>query len=245
MIRRVLLFTISLLFSKALYSQTFSFDGFRVGLDPVKSATFLLKDKQHKFLYFPNTLEGYSELLLFGNTSVVFEPGYSKTFLQLPSRNYQYESRGYYLRAGLDFNISHPEEKAEITLGWRFGMNEYTEEAQSSFYNEYYGKRLSNKLPANRKKFIWGELVLTHKYCLYKHPVNKSKLYFAVSLRIKNSNRLPSDPYPSLAIPGYGLYKKYVPAVNFALFYQYTAKKSMFKDLKHRKQQYHKLRREL
>lgn len=200
----------------------------------------LLKDKNHKFLYFPNMAEGSAELMLFGRTTVVMEGGYAKSFMQLPSHNYQYTSKGYYVKLGLDFDISHPDERAEITLGWRFGVNNYTESALLSFASDYYGERYMEQATKNKKQFMWGELLLTHKFCLYHNEKNDHKIYFAVTLKLKTSNWLPAYPYPSLAIPGYGFYKKYIPAVSFSLFYQLPFKRNLMRDLKLKRRYQHR-----
>lgn len=232
--RRVLLFIISLLISEAVSAQVFRFDGFRLGLDPVRSMSLLLKDKQKNMIYLPKTFEGYGELLIFGNTSIVAEAGLSKTFLQLPSKNYQYWSEGHYKKLGLDFNITHPHDKAEITIGWRAGMSSYREHAQIILWNEYHGEGIIQPMAENRKKILWGELLITHKYRLFEHPVNHNKIYFAFTLKVKSCNKLPGDPYPSLVIPGYGFYKKYTPGMSFALLFHYQAKRNAVKDLKRR-----------
>lgn len=235
MISRALLFIISLILAQSSYSQILGIEAVRVGVDPVRSFSFLLNNKKKDQMYVPHVTELYSEFLIFERTSFIAELGYSNNYFQTQGENLHYTSKGIYSKLGFDFDLTAPEEKVNFSIGWRAGFNHYSERQQVNLISNYYHDSYIINYHVNTKNFIWGELLITHKYKLYENYQTKNKLYFSFSLRCKFTNHLPGKDYPSLAIPGYGFYHKYVPGITFGLLYHFQIKRNTFKELKRRR----------
>lgn len=236
MLRKASLFIISCLVGQTLAGQAIELRKIRVGFDPIKSATMLFpeKDNQNNRLYF-NTWETNLELAGPFRTSVVMEYGATKAHIQDPNGNFDYRSSGNYLKLGLDFNITDEDPDMELDLGWRFGVNKFSEDARLKLNGEFYDNIKIDNLPSAERSLVWGEVLMSYKVRLLKHSQMLNRLWFGTDLRLKFMNKLPQrNGYPSMNIPGYGLPNNFCGGVGFKLCYELSIQHTVMHKIKHR-----------
>lgn len=210
---------------KAQFVNQLSLDAIRVGIDPIRSWSMLMNADKHKNRpMFFNFVEGYAEFLVHLRTSVVLEAGYSNSNWNLYKNTFYYNSKGWYGRFGLDFNLTEPDPNFEVDLGWRLGFNSFTETSQIVMKGDYWGTMVNEypmyKLPGST---YWGEILLDLKVRLFKRSERTffKNLWFHSSVRVKlkqgDLNSQNTDQY--YWIPGYGLNHRIMPGINFTLSY--------------------------
>lgn len=232
-ILKALLFIISILSTTLLQAQTFNVKAIRIGIDPIKSASFLFPERQTNHRFYYNTVEGYAEVMCFQRVSVVSEFGYSKSHLNKSNGNFDYFSDGKYIRLGLDFDLGSKQDRVETYIGGRVGLSSTTERGILTFTNDYYESTVVKDLGKNTKSHLWGEFAVTSKYKFNKDTPNG--FYFATSFRYRFANYLPPfEKYRSYHIPGFGFFNSHNVGINFALFYQFKLKRRYLNDIKHR-----------
>lgn len=230
---KALLFIISFFCIHFLHAQFIRVEGIRVGFDPVRSISFLFQENEkNNHLFYLNTLEGNLEVLCFGRVSVVSEFGYSKIHITKSFGEFDYFSRGKYVRLGLDFDLSDEEERVQTFIGWRFGVNSYNEQANLIFRNNYFNSEFKKDYVLRTKSIMWGEILFAAKYKINKST--PSGLFLGASLRLKFANALKND-FPSVIVPGYGYYHNMTAGVNFSLFYHFKTEKNNYKGMKYKK----------
>ena len=223
----LLLFTSSLFWAqsaKAQYVSQWSLDAIRIGFDPIKSSSMLLNPEKYKDRkFFFNYAEASLELLVHLRTSIVLEGGYSHSKWNKYNNTYFYDTKGYFMKFGLDFNISEPHPDYEIDLGWRIGINKMLENGDLRLKGDYYGEGIEtsplHKIP---NSLYWGEIVLDGKRKIFRKSENKvlQNLWFQTSLRLRFKPNDISEGYDQYyIIPGYGFNNRIMPGVHFTLSY--------------------------
>lgn len=230
---KALVFTFSILASNLLHAQSFHVRAVRVGIDPVKSLSWLLQERQSNHQFYFNTIEGYAEVMCFQRVSVVSEFGYAKSHLNKSNGNFDYYSNGKYLRLGLDFELSGKDERVESYIGGRIGLSSYKEHGVLTFSNDYFDSDYIQDLGVNSKSLLWGEVAFTTKYKFNKKT--PSGLYFASSFRLKCANYFPPyEKFRSYHIPGFGFNNALSAGINFALFYHFRIKRNYLNEMRYR-----------
>lgn len=217
-----------MLFAKTTQAQfvnQLSLDAIRFGIDPIKSWSMLFNPNKYQDRpVFFNFTECYLELLLHLRTSAILEGGYSHSNWNKYNNTFFYNSKGYFLRLGLDFNVTEPDPNFEVDLGWRIGMNRFTETTHLVLAGEYWGGKVDDYPIKNVTGFTyWGEIALDTKFRVFKNSENLvlKNIWFQTSLRIRfKQNDLSSqstDQY--YFIPGYGFNNRIMPGLHFSLTY--------------------------
>ena len=223
----LLLFSFSLLITpdaKAQYVSQWSLDAIRIGFDPIKSGSLLFNPEKYKDrTYFFNYAEASLELLVHLRTSVILEGGYSHSKWNRFNNTYFYDTKGYFMKFGLDFNISEPHPDFEVDLGWRIGINKMVENGNIKLNGNYHNETIDNT-PLNKvpNSLYWGEIVLDSKYKIFRKSESKAlqNLWFQASLRLRFKPKDISEGYEQYyIIPGYGFNNRIMPGVHFSLSY--------------------------
>ena len=203
-----------------------SLDAIRVGFDPFKSPSMLLNsDKYKDRLFFFNYAEAYLELLVHLRTSVIIEGGYSHSQWNRYTNTFFYDSRGYFMKFGLDFNVSEPHPNYEIDLGWRIGVNSFVENTRIKLHGNYWDTRIDETPIVDKpSSTYWGEIVLDAKHRLFRKSENKilKNIWIQASFRARFKQRdlvegNEHDQY--YFIPGYGFNTRMMPGLHFTLSY--------------------------
>jgi hypothetical protein len=224
-IKRVfLLLFISSTLAQAQYVSQWSLDAIRLGFDPIKSVSMFSSVDKHKdkSVYF-NYTEAYLELLIHLRTSVVLEGGYSRSHWNRYNNTFLYDSKGYFVKFGLDFNLTEPNPDFEVDLGWRIGVNKMRENAVMHLKGDYWGTEI-HETPLNNKtgSLYWGEIVLDGKYKLFRssNSIVLQNLWFHTSFRMRFKPSDISETYDQYyLIPGYGFNNRVMPGLHFTLSY--------------------------
>lgn len=223
----LLLFSSSLFLAqstKAQYVSQWSLDAMRIGFDPIKSGSMLFNaEKYNDRKFFFNYTEAYLELLVHLRTSIVLEGGYSHSKWNRYNNTYFYDTKGYFMKFGLDFNVSEPHPDFEIDLGWRIGINKMVENGNIKLKGDYHEETVENT-PLNKvpNSLYWGEIVLDGKYKIFRKSESAvlQNLWFQASVRVRFKPTDVSEGYDQYyIIPGYGLNNRIMPGLHFTLSY--------------------------
>lgn len=229
---KVLLFFISCL-PLSVSAQWIRVEALRAGIDPLRLPSLFFDEKKGNKFYNFRSFEAFTEIICFQRVSAIAEFGHSKNHLLASSGEYHHYSSGNYFRIGFDFNLTDEMlDRVEHYIGWRLGSSNYKESAVLDFMNDYFDHHYTIVYDEFTKNHLWGELLLAWKYKLREHK--QSDFYLSWSLRFKFSNVLPKESYPSLLIPGYGPFGKYIPGITFGAFYHFKIPRSYLDELKYR-----------
>jgi len=208
------------------YVSQWSLDGIRVGFDPFKTVSMFLNEEKYKDRpFFFNYTDGYVEFLVHQRTSIMVEGGYSHSQWNRYKNTFFYDSRGYFIKAGFDFNLSEPHPHYEVDLGWRIGMNTFVENSIIKLHGNYWDKQVNEQRLYNKPgSTYWGEFVLNAKRRIFRKSENKvwGNLWIESSLRLrfKQSDLKTTTEYDQYYfIPGYGFNNRFMPGLNFGLSY--------------------------
>jgi hypothetical protein len=211
--------------SKAQFVNQLSLDAIRIGIDPIKSWSMLFNaNKYQDRPVFFNFVEGYAEFLVHLRTSVVLEGGYSNSHWNQYNNTFFYNSKGYFFRAGLDFNVTEPDPDFEVDLGWRIGANAFTQSSHMQLHGDYWQNQVNTYPMQNVPgSTFWGEILLDAKFRIFKNYRQQffQNLWFHSSLRLRfKQNDLQSEsPDQYYFIPGYGFNNRIMPGFHFTLSY--------------------------
>lgn len=208
----------------AQYVSQWSLDAIRIGFDPVKSGSMLFNAEKYKDrTFFFNYTEAYLELLVHLRTSIVLEAGYSHSKWNRYNNTFFYDTKGTFMKFGLDFNVSEPHPDFEVDLGWRIGINKMTENAKLNLQGEYFNETIDKATIDNAStNFYWGEIVLDGKYKLFKKSESAilQNLWFQTSVRLRFKPKDVAEQYEQYyIIPGYGFNNRIMPGLHFTLSY--------------------------
>lgn len=234
--RKTSIFFFNILLMFPALSQRVAINSIRVGIDPIRSASMLLKEKDayhHRFYY--NVWEMNAEVIGPYRTSFIAEAGYTKAHLQPLSATLDYHSEGYFARVGLDFNLLEDDSRFEFDIGWRYGINTFKQHGAIKMEGHYWVDTLTLPYAESWKTLDWGEVIFNQKIRLFYQNEDLNDLWFGIALRMKFMNGLQhSDGLHDLMIPGYGAYGSISVGLTFSLCYQFHIKRSVIHDLLHK-----------
>lgn len=113
----------------------------RAGIDLAGPAVYLYDNDNLN-------IEGFVSADLNAKTGIFIGMGYSN--FKYSQYNYEYLSNGYFLKAGVDFNILKPETsigKYWAGIGLRYGLSLYTSEIPSFEHESYWGTTITTIPP--------------------------------------------------------------------------------------------------
>ena len=219
------------------YGQPVRINGLRIGLDPVRTATFFFKEKNpYNNKFFINSYEFNAEVIGPYRTSIVAEAGFVKAHVQPLNATVDYYSSGNYYKMGLDFNLIEEDGRFEFDLGWRLGLSDYREKSFINLKGSYWENNYTLVVPEMKRFANWGEILVSQKMRLFYHNHHLNDLWLGIGLRLKFMNSLPNSDggVRSVFIPGYGLYNPFSPGLSFSLAYKMNFKRSVIHELIHK-----------
>jgi hypothetical protein len=167
------------------------------------------------------SLEGYLSCDLNEKMAVYLAGGYSD--YKYSQYNYEYLSKGVFIKSGVDFNILKPETamgKYRFDIGLHYGLSAFTSETPTLKYENYWGT-ITSSLPS--KKY-WG-------HYLEISPGFRAEIFknfsmgWSVSLRKLIYTGAGKDLRP-LYFPGYGSGGKPVSAgISYSVVWNFPYKK--------------------
>jgi hypothetical protein len=116
----------------------------RIGAD-ISGPGIYLSDKDNL------SIEGFISYDRNEKMSWVFEAGYLD--YKYSQYNYTYQSKGYFIRLGADFNLLKPDlalGKYQAGIGIRYGTSLFSAETPSFWHENYWGKTTSSIASATR-----------------------------------------------------------------------------------------------
>lgn len=229
MLKRLLLFS-SLLFALELSAQkAFPYrkekklkaEAIRLGIDPVKSVSIAIKEKNpDNHLFFYRSFETSVELVGNIRPSLITEAGFTSAHRRIFNSTLDYFSEGWFGRFGINYRLTEDAARYEGGIGWRVGINRFTENSMIRLSGEAWDTESINTF-SSKGSTIWGEVVFYHIQPLFhsEHPLKN--LWIGVDGRIKLMNRsISSDHnYFGYSLPGYGIDKKIMAGIHFRLCY--------------------------
>ena len=119
------------------------------GIEVIGPVTYFIEKKTL-------STEGYISADLNEKMAVALNAGYLN--FEYSQYNYTYLNKGYFIRAGVDFNILKPKKslgKYWGGIGLRYGLSHFTWEVPELSQSNYWGKSASS-IPANKS---WGHFI--------------------------------------------------------------------------------------
>jgi Domain of unknown function (DUF6048) len=172
----------------------------RVGID-VLGPGFYFSDKSNF------SLEGHISLDRNEKMAYVIEGGYLN--YKYSQYNYDYQAKGIFLRAGVDFNLLKPEVSSGrywAGLGLRYAMSTYNSETTSFQYENYWG-RVTSSVPKRTSMGHFLEVSPGVRTELFRN----FSLGWLIRLKFLISAGGGKD-LPPIYFPGYGTGSKTVNA---------------------------------
>jgi hypothetical protein len=167
------------------------------------------------------TIEGFVSVDIDTNKAVVFEAGYQD--FSYSQYNYDYMSKGVFIRAGVDFNLmQHQVSKGQYYggIGLRYGLSIFTDEVPFLDYDNYWGTATSS-IPGATHAAHFVEV----------SPGIRTELFrnFSIGLTVRLRILIYSGSSPDLDpidIPGYGNgTKRFSPGLNYYLIWSIPFKR--------------------
>jgi hypothetical protein len=205
---------ISLLIVSA-HSQTTRIKGLRIGYDVSRLSLYYFEPERTSF-------EVSADIETSRNLYPTFEYGqeeFNKTG-NLQNSNYNYKSKGYYYRLGLDYNFLKAKESNKydmLFLGLRYGTSLMNQVANNiSVLGGYWGDYTGGEVPKSTLKAYWIEAVLGLRTELFKN------FFMGWSVRGRVILKKSNDPYMDpFFIPGFGKGNKWSGfGFNYSLYYR-------------------------
>lgn len=169
------------------------------------------------YLYDNNnlTVEGFISVDIDTNKAVVLETGYHS--FRYTQYNYDYQTRGIFFRAGMDFNFFDPvvsRGQYWAGVGLRYGLSVFSYEVPSLEYDNYWGTATSS-LPSTTHAAHFVEVLPGIRTELFKN--------FAIGFTVRFRILIYAGTSPDLKpidIPGYGNgTKRFSPGLNYYIIW--------------------------
>jgi len=144
-------------------------------------------------------IEGFASVDLNEKRSAVFAAGYLE--YNYSQYNYNYQNTGYFMRAGMEFNIMSPAKsqgKYWTGIGLSYGLSRFTSETPLFKQDNYWGS-VTSSIPASKD---WGHFIEVS-------PGVKAEIFknfsmgWAISIRALIHTTTGKDLRP-VYFPGYG-----------------------------------------
>jgi hypothetical protein len=167
------------------------------------------------------TVEGFISVDIDTNRAVVLETGYQD--FSYSQYNYDYTSKGFFLRAGVDFNLLSPAVSRGMYyagIGLRYGLSIFTDEVPHLEYDNYWGTAVSS-VPAATHAAHFVEVSPGIRTELFRN----FSIGFTIRLRILIYSGSSPDLKP-IDIPGFGNgTKRFSPGLNYYMIWSIPYKK--------------------
>ena len=144
-------------------------------------------------------IEGYVSVDLNAKTGIFLGAGYSD--YKYSQYNYEYLSKGYFVKAGVDFNLLKPEAsrgKYWAGIGLRYGLSSFTSEIPSFEYDSYWGTTITT-IPASSSMGHYLEVAPGFRAEIF----NNFSMGWSVNIRALLHTGTGKDLRP-IYFPGYG-----------------------------------------
>jgi len=143
--------------------------------------------------------EGYISVDLNAKTGIFLGAGYSD--YKYSQYNYEYMSRGYFVKAGVDFNLLKPETsrgKYWAGIGLRYGLSSFTSEIPSFEHDSYWGTTITT-IPSTSSMGHYLEAAPGFRAEIF----NNFSMGWSVNIRVLLYTGTGRDLRP-INFPGYG-----------------------------------------
>jgi len=184
------------------------------GIEIVGPATYFIENKTL-------SLEGYISMDLNEKMAVALNAGYVN--YDFSQYNYTYLNKGFFIRAGTDFNLLKPKKslgKYWGGIGLRYGLSRYSWEVPEYSQSNYWGKTTSSIAPDKS----WGHF-------LEASPGMRAEIFrnfsvgWSISLRMLLYSGTSSDLKP-INMPGFGdATKRFSTGFNYFIVWNIPYKK--------------------
>lgn len=185
--------------------------GLRLGID-------LSRIPVHYFNPYRTDFEIQGDARVDTDLYVAAEAGWNKTRLD-NQPVFEYHSQGYYLKAGVDYNLiklEFPQEANMVYAGFRYGVARMTRTIPQYQVNDPYWGNVNGSFSTKTLVPQWGELILGMK----AEVLNNLFLGWALHLRILTTQNIDKQVRPYI-IPGFGVAtKNSVFDVSYTLSYR-------------------------
>lgn len=168
--------------------------GFRLGID-------LSSIPLHYLNPYRTDLEIHTDLRIDSNLYAAVDGGWNKTKLNNPNI-FQYNSSGYFLKLGVDYNLlkrKFPQESNMIYAGFRYGIARMRRDIPLYQISDPYWGNEKGSFPSKTLLPQWGELILGLKV----EVLNNFFLGWSLHTRILVTQHVDKQVRPYL-IPGFG-----------------------------------------
>lgn len=168
--------------------------GFRIGA--------VISDiPQHYLNPYRTDLEVQTDLRVDSDWYAAADVGWNKTHLDNPGI-FQYNSSGYFLRVGADYNLlkmSYPQEANMIYAGFRYGIARMRRSIPLYQISDPYWGNVKSSFPPKTLLPMWGELILGLKV----EVLDNFFMGWSLHTRILVTQNVDKEVRPYL-IPGFG-----------------------------------------
>lgn len=168
--------------------------GLRIGFD-------LSRIPMHYFNPYRTDVEIQADARVDSDLYVAAESGWNKTNLN-NKPVFEYNSSGYYLKAGVDYNLikrEFPQESNIVYAGIRYGVARMRRTIPGYQISDPYWGNVNGSFPTKTLVPQWGELILGIK----AEILNNLFLGWALHLRILTTQHVDDQARPFI-IPGFG-----------------------------------------
>jgi hypothetical protein len=183
---------------------------YRVGFELIGASKYFYdKDRANLETYFSVDLdEKRSAILIAGRSNYTYSRQRDESFMM-----YNFNSKGFYLKTGIDFNMFKPQKAAgkySLGVGFRYGITNYSYDFPEINFENYWGN-YQTSIPKNR---TWAHY-LEATPAIRAEIVKNLSLEWSVGIRKMLSTGTGKDMKP-IYLPGYGNGTK---SLDFALSY--------------------------
>lgn len=194
--------------------------GLRLGID-------ISRIPVHYFNPYRTDFEIQADARIDSDLYVAADAGWNKTHLD-NKPVFEYNSNGYYLKAGVDYNLiklQFPQEANMVYAGFRYGIARMTRTIpQYQISNPYWGN-VNGSFSTKTLLPQWGELILGIK----AEVLNNFFMGWALHLRILTTQNI-GNPVRPYIIPGFGnATKNSIFDVSYTISYRIPLWKPKFK----------------
>jgi len=192
---------------------------FRVGFDIAGASKYFYdKEKANLEAYFSADLnEKRSAIFIIGRSDYTYSLNRDETF-----RMYRFNSKGFYLKSGIDINMFSPKKAAgkySLGVGLRYGITNYTYSVPEINFDNYWGN-YQTSIPKNRAWAHYIEVTPAIRAEIFKN-IN---LGWSVSLRKMISAGTGKNMKP-IYLPGYGdTSKSFGFGINYFIIWNFPYK---------------------
>lgn len=141
------------------------------------------------------------------------EAGYAETILK--KDNYNYISEGYFIKAGMDYNLLKKYPSDFLGIGFRIGNSQFSHSASNIVIESEHWEETQTSIEETARSFYWLEASFGIKGEVFKN------VYLGWSALVKINVSGIDENFKPYNIPGFGKYSGAVKlGVNYYIYYQ-------------------------